>query len=111
MPADDPITQSRRVWFTIVMIVATPRPSSPTRSPHTSSNSISPDAFDRLPSLSFSRWMWTGLRVPSGRWRGTAKHVMPASVLASMRNRSEPGAEQNHLCPVSRYPSPSGSAR
>ena len=67
MPAAEPMTQSSRVWLTIVMMVAMPRPSSPIRSPHTSSNSISPDAFERFPSLSFRRWMCTGLREPSGR--------------------------------------------
>ena len=46
------------------------------------------------------------LRVPSGSQRGTAKQDSPASVLASTRNRSDIGAEQNHLWPTSAYSSP-----
>jgi hypothetical protein len=101
-----PITQSSRVWLTIVRIVAMPRPSSPTSHPRASSSSISLDALDRLPSLSFRRWITMPLRVPSGSRRGTAKQDSPASVFASIRNRSLIGAEQNHLCPVSAYGSP-----
>jgi hypothetical protein len=46
------------------------------------------------------------LRVPSGSQRGTAKHDRPPGAWASIRNRSLMGAEQNHLCPTSRYSSP-----
>ena len=60
-------------------------------------SSISLDALARLPSLSFRRWMWKALRVPSGRIRGRAKHVMPSGACASTRKRSHIGAEQNHL--------------
>ena len=104
------MTQSRRVWPTISMIVGTPRPGSPTICAHAPCSSISLDAFERLPSLSFSRWMWKALRVPSGRIRGSAKHVgwfEASSVWARTRKRSHIGAEHNHLCPVSSYsPSP-----
>jgi hypothetical protein len=114
--AAEPATQSSRVWLTISMIVGTPRPSSPTRWAQVSRYSISLDAFERLPSLSLSRWMANALRVPSGRQRGTKKQVKPRSVWARVRKASFIGAEQNHLCPVRRYslpePSwPSGWAR
>ena len=51
------MTQSRRVWLTMSMIVRTPLPSSPTITADARSNSTSLDALERLPSLSFSRWM------------------------------------------------------
>ncbi len=85
------------------MIVRTPRPSSPTRRAHVPSNSTSADAFERLPSLSLSRWMRNTLRLPSSRTRGTRKQVSPSGACASTRNPSDIGAEQNHLCPVSVY--------
>ena len=47
--------QSSRVSVTISRIVATPRPSSPTRQAPAPSNSTSAEALERLPSLSFSR--------------------------------------------------------
>ena len=112
IPAALPRMQSSRVRFTISRMVRTPRPSSPRRHPTVPSNSISLEAFDRLPSLSLSRWMANGLRLPSSRMRGTRKQLRPASVCASTRNASDIGAEQNHLWPVSRYrPSPAGTAR
>ncbi len=109
----EPTTQSRRVAATISMMVRTPRPSSPTSRAQVPSNSTSADALDRLPSLSFSRWIRNTLRVPSGSTRGTRKQLSPPGARASTRKPSDIGAEQNHLCPVSRYaPSPdSGSAR
>jgi hypothetical protein len=57
--------------------------------------SISLDAFERLPSLSLSRWMWNGLRVPSGRQRGTRKQVgrRAGLVFASVSSASLIGAE------------------
>ena len=58
IPAAAPITQSRRVWLTISMIVGTPRPGSPTIRAHAPRNSTSEDALERLPSLSFRRWIW-----------------------------------------------------
>ena len=91
------MTQSRRVWPTISMIVGTPRPGSPTIRAHAPCSSISLDAFERLPSLSFRRWIANALRSPSGRIRGSAKHDRPSSACASTRNRSHIGAEQNHL--------------
>ena len=93
------------------MIVATPRPSSPSCSAQVPSYSISELALAVLPSLSLSRWMAKALRVPSGSQRGTTKQVSPASVCASVRKPSHIGAEQNHLCPVSRQPCPSRAAR
>ena len=85
MPEAEPMTQSSRVWFTISMMVATPRPSSPTMRAQAPSNSTSLDAFERLPSLSLRRWRWKRLRVPSGRQRGNRKQESPRSVCASMR--------------------------
>ena len=84
------------------MIVRIPRPSSPTRIAQVSWSSISDDALARLPSLSFSRWILMSLRVPSSSTRGTRKQPTPAGVWARTRNASLIGAEQNHLCPVSR---------
>jgi len=79
-----------------------PRPSSPTRRAQVPRYSTSLEAFERLPSLSLSRWRWKGLRLPSGRQRGTQKQVMRSpSVFARVRKPSLMGAEQNHLCPVS----------
>jgi hypothetical protein len=103
MTAVAPSTQSSLVWLTISMMVRTPRPSSPTRRPRTPAISISLDAFDRSPSLSFSRWMRIGLRDPSGHQRGTQKQVRPPAAWPSIRKASDIGAEQNHLCPVRRY--------
>ena len=40
--------------------------------------------------------------VPSGRQRGAKKQPGPASVWATVKNPSLIGAEQNHLCPLSR---------
>src|SRR6478735_1794938 len=86
------------------MIVATPRPGSPSKRAYAPHSSISLDAFERLPSLSLSRWIWKpALRIPSGRTRGRAKHDRPSAVWASTRNRSHIGALQNHLWPVSSY--------
>ncbi len=48
---------------------------------------------------------------PSGLKRGSRKHVSPALACASTRKASHIGAEKNHLCPVMRNASPSGSAR
>ena len=94
--------QSRRVSITICRIVATPRPSSPTRQASASWNSTSPEAFDQLPSLSFSLISAKALRVPSGRRRGISRQVRPPGACASTRKASHIGAEQNHLCPASR---------
>jgi hypothetical protein len=84
------------------MIVATPRPSSASRRPTAPSYSISADALERLPSLSFSRSNRMPLREPSGRTRGRTKQVSLPGAWASVRNRSFIGAEVNHLWPVSR---------
>ncbi len=46
-----------------------------------------------------------------GCGRCATKHVMPASVWASVKKTSKTGWVQNHLCPVSSYQSsPIGSA-
>jgi hypothetical protein len=43
--------------------------------------------------------------------RSATKHVMPDSVCASVKNTSNTGCVQNHLCPVSsNQPSPASSA-
>ncbi len=97
IPAAAPITQSSRVWFTISMMVATPRPSSPTMRAQAASNSTSLEALERLPSLLLRRWMWKRLRVPSGSQRGRRKHESPRSACARTRKASHIGAEQNHL--------------
>ena len=105
MPAE-PIAQSSRVCVPISRIVGTPRPISPTRYASAPSNSTSLDAFDLLPTLSFSRCTAMRLRVPSARQRGMKKHDSPAgdsrSVCASTRWASDCGTEKNHLCPVTR---------
>ena len=105
-PALTPITQSSRVWLTMSMIVGTPRPSSPTSRAQAPRNSTSLEAFERLPSLSLSRWMWKRLRSPSGVKRGSRKHERPPSACARTRNASHIGAEQNHLWPVISYSAP-----
>ncbi len=102
MPEAAPRVQSIRVMLTISMMVGTPRPSSPTSQPTAPSYSISAEAFDRLPSLSFRRWSRIRLRLPSGRTRGSMKQLRPPGAWARVRNRSDIGAEVNHLCPVSR---------
>ena len=99
MPADE-IAQSSRVSCTISMMVRTPRPSSPTRQAKASTNSTSDEAFERLPSLSFSRWKRSALTAPSGRKRGIRKQVSPPGACASTRNASHIGADMNHLWPV-----------
>ncbi len=76
----EPITQSSRVSWTIRMIVATPRPSSPTRWASAPWYSISDEALDLSPSLSLSRiTRKPALRSPSGSQRGTRKQVRPPS--------------------------------
>ncbi len=61
------MAQSSRVRFTISMMVRTPAPSAPTRSAQAPWNSTSEEAFDLLPSLSFSRWKRIAFCEPSGR--------------------------------------------
>ena len=105
------IAVSRRVWCTISMMVRTPAPGSPSAQAKAPAYSISAEALARLPSLSLSRISWMALRAPSGVQRGTRKQVRPAGAWARVRKASDIGAEQNHLCPVSRQPSPPCSAR
>ena len=99
MPAEA-MAQSSRVSCTIWMMVRTPLPSSPTRQANASANSTSEDAFERLPSLSFSRWKRSALTDPSGRKRGIRKQVSPPGACASTRKASHIGADMNHLWPV-----------
>ena len=106
IPAAAPRQQSRRVWLTISMIVGTPRPSSPTIRAQVPRNSTSLEAFERLPSLSLSRWIWIGLRSPSGVKRGIRKQESPPSAWARTRKASHIGADMNHLWPVSSYSAP-----
>ena len=61
--------------------------------------------------LSFSRIKCSPFRSPAGDQRGTRKQLSPPGACASVRNASDIGAEQNHLCPTSRHPAPSGTAR
>ena len=70
------------------------------------SSAISAEAFERLPSLSFSR----SIRKP-GCGRSSRKQERPAGACASTRKASLIGAEQNHLWPSSTQASPSGRAR
>ncbi|MNT23730.1 hypothetical protein D3C72_1591610 [compost metagenome] len=96
------------------MMAATPRPSSPILWARAPWYSTSDEALERSPILSFSRMTRKpALRVPSGSQRGSRKQVRPPGAWARVRKASDMGAEQNHLCPVSRYQpsSPVGSAR
>ena len=71
----------------------------------------SDEAFERSPILSLRRRITMPFRVPSGRHRGSRKQVSPPGAWARTRNTSDIGAEQNHLCPVTRYsPLPLGRA-
>ena len=97
-----PSVQSSRVRLTISMMVATPRPSSPTSHATAPSYSISLEALAWLPSLFFSRWMNIRLRVPSGNTLGSMKQLRPPGAWASTRKMSLIAAEVNHLCPVRR---------
>jgi len=101
--------QSSRVSITIGMIVATPRPGSPTGQARASQNSTSEEALDQSPSLSFSRISRNAFFDPSGSRRGSRKQPSPSGVCASTRKPSDIGAEKNHLCPTSCQASPPGS--
>ena len=79
-----------------------PLPSLPTRHAVAPWNSTSAEAFERLPSLSFSRSRRIAFCVPSGRKRGIRKQVSPSAACASTRKASDIGAEKNHLWPVMR---------
>src|SRR4029077_16479428 len=81
-------------------------PSSPTNQAEAESNSISLEAFERLPSLSFSRCRRNRLRSPSGVQRGKRKQEMPPSAWARTRKASHIGADMNHLWPLSSYSPP-----
>ena len=62
------------------------------------SSSISLDAFERLPSLSFSRWMRNTFRDSVGQHaRHDEAAESAAAAWASTRNASLIGALQNHL--------------
>ncbi len=101
-----PIIVSIRVQMICSIMNAVPRPSSPRMRAGRWSNSTSLEARQRPPSLSFRRW-----RRKPGCGRSATKHVMPPGACPSVRNTSNTGCVQNHLCPVSSYqPSPTGSA-
>ena len=84
--AAEPMRQSSRVWLTMRMMVATPRPSSPTSRPCTPWNSTSLEGRERVPSLSLRRWM----RKPGSR-PSIKKQDSPDAVWASVRNTSQGG--------------------
>ncbi len=73
--------QSKRVMATISMMVGTPRPSSPTIQARAPRYSISLEAFDQLPSLSFQA-LDVELVAAAVRpvRRGSRKQVRPLSV-------------------------------
>ena len=108
IPAAEPSTQSSRVWTTISTIVRTPRPSSPTSRAHAPSSSISLDAFERSPSLSFSRWMRKPLRVPSGSTRGSEearearRRLGEHEERVAHRRRAEPLVPVEHVLAAGR---------
>src|ERR1700760_244057 len=97
------MAQSRRVWFTISMMVLIPRPSSPTSCAQAFENSTSLEALERLPSLSFNRRMKKWFLSPAAVHLGRRKQDNPLAVWARIKNASDIGAEQNHLCPVTIY--------
>ncbi len=101
--AAEPSMQSSRVSITISMMVATPRPSPPTRCAHAPQNSTSLEALAQSPSLSFSRIRRKSLRRPQGSRRGIRKQLRPPGACASTSQPSDIGAEKNHLWPTSRY--------
>ena len=101
MPADEPIMQSKRVAATISRIVATPRPSGPTRQASAPRHSVSLEALETLPILRLRRTIWIGFFVPSGRQRGARKQVRPPGAWASVRKASHIGAETKNLWPTS----------
>ena len=82
------------------------------RNASASTNSISPEATERVPSLSFSRRTRTPLREPSRRVRSTRKVATPRlesgapSGLASTTNASPLQFDANHLNPLSSHASP-----
>jgi hypothetical protein len=115
MMAVELIAVSCRVRCAISIRVGVPRPSSPIGIARVPANSTSDDALERLPSLSFRRWMRKMLRASPGSERNRRKQVTPFPVLARVREPSLMGAEQNHLWPVRSYsgpssPSPAGVA-
>jgi len=99
MPAAEPSTQSSRVRLTISMIVRTPRPSSPTSQPTASSYSSSAEALERLPSLFLQPLQGEPVAGAVGQHPREQEAGQPAGSWASVRNRSDMGAEVNHLWP------------
>ncbi len=82
------------------------------RNASASTNSISPEATERVPSLSFSLRTRTPLREPSRRVRSTRKVATPRLVsgapsgLPSTTNASPLQFDANHLNPLSSHASP-----
>ena len=83
------------------MIVATPRPGSPSRRARAPRYSISAEAFERLPHFSLSRSSAIAFGAPPSSLRGTKKQESRPSSFASVKKASERGTEQNHLWPTS----------
>jgi hypothetical protein len=91
-----------RVWFTISMIVGTPRPSSPTM---LRPGLVVLDLARRVGAIAELVLEPLDAEVVARAVGAEARHeeaAQPASVCARVRNASDIGAEQNHLCPVSR---------
>ena len=96
-PAAAPITQSRRVWLTISMIVGTPRPGSPTIR---AQRAVELDLGGRVGAVAElvleALEVEAALRSPSGSTRGRAKQETPSLGLGeheeqvAHRRRAEP---------------------
>ena len=83
-------------------MVEIPRPSLPTRQADAPSNSTSAEAFERLPSLSFSRSSRIAFVDAVGKDARHEETGEPLPACASTRKASDIGAEKNHLWPVMR---------
>ena len=106
-----PMTQSRRVKLTISMICLS-RASPPDREAPRSVNSISPEALERLPSLSLSRSMRRRCACRRACHARDQETGQPARSLGEHEEQVAHRAEQNHLCPVRRIaPISRGRAR
>ena len=95
----EPMAKSSRVKWVMASAALMPCPSSPTSQPSAPRYSISLEAFDLLPHLSFRRWISRRLREPSGSQPGSRKQLRPRSVWARVTKTSLWGTEKNHLWP------------
>ena len=108
MSPAEPSAFSQRDVFSTPTAVRKPSSSGPSGYAGAPSNSISPVASARVPSLSFSR----RIRNPPPE-RGTRKHPMPRVPSGAPRGRavtrnwSASATEQNHFSPCSRHAEPS----